>query len=76
VIGELEAAPDTFYDRNHRYLERMTRKLLAWNKGRQHQDSVQRLRAQLAGVCAKLPAGDPARKACDGLWNAPKAATA
>jgi len=76
VIGELEAAPDTFYDRNRRYLERMTKKLLAWNKGKQHQDSVRRLRTQLADVCARLPAGDPARGACNGLWTPSKAAAA
>jgi thioredoxin-related protein len=76
VIGELEAVPDTFYDRNRRALERMARKLTGWSKGGQHQDSVRRIRAQLSGVCAKLPAGDPARAACDGVWNPPRAAPA
>jgi len=76
VIGELEAVPDTFYDRNRRALEKMARKLTAWNKGNQHQDSLKRIRAQLAGVCAQLPAGDPARATCDGVWNPPKAAPA
>ena len=28
---------------------------------------VERLRAQLAPVCAKLPAADPQRSACDGV---------
>ena len=74
VIGELEPTPDTFYDRNRRSLERMARKLLAWNQGKQRQESLQRIRAQLAGVCAKLPAGDPARAACAGVWNSAKAA--
>jgi hypothetical protein len=30
---------------------------------------VARLNAQLADVCGKLPAGDPARAACDGAFN-------
>jgi len=76
VIGELEPVPDTFYDRNRRSLERMAKKLLAWNKANSHAESIRRIRAQLAGVCAKLPAGDPARTACDGVWNPPKAAHA
>jgi hypothetical protein len=76
VIGELEAVPDTFYDRNRRALERMARKLTAWNKNRKHQDSVNRIRAQLSGVCAQLPATDPARAACDGVWAPSKAAPA
>ncbi|MEO8303673.1 MAG: thioredoxin family protein [Betaproteobacteria bacterium] len=76
VIGELEAVPDTFYDRNRRSLERMARKLVAWNKGNQHQDTLRRVKTQLSSVCAQLPAKDPARAACDGVWNPPKAAPA
>ena len=76
VIGELEPSPDTFYDRNRRSLERMAKNLVGWNKAKQHGDSLQRIRAQLAGVCAKLPAGDPARATCDGVWNRTKAAAA
>ena len=74
VIGELEPVPDTFYDRNRRSLERMTRKLAAWNKDKPHQEALQRIRAELAGVCARLPAGDPGRAACSGVWNPPKSA--
>ncbi len=72
VIDELEPVPDTFYDRNRRSLEKMAKKLLAWNKGNAHAEALRHIRAQLAGVCAKLPAGDPARSACDGVWNPPK----
>ena len=74
VIGELEPVPDTFYDRNHRYLERMAKKLGDWNKDKARQDAVKRLKTQLAGVCAKLPAGDPARASCDGVWSPAKVA--
>ena len=76
VIGELEPVPDTFYDRNRRSLERMAGNLVGWNKAKQHAEPMQRIRAQLAGVCTKLPAGDPARATCDGVWNPAKAAAA
>jgi hypothetical protein len=76
VIAELEPVPDTFYDRNRRSLEKMAKKLVAWNKGNSHAASVRRIRAELTGVCAKLPGGDPARAACDSVWNPPKAGRA
>jgi hypothetical protein len=69
VIGELEATPDTFYDRNRRDLERIGRSLATWNKDKQHAAAVQRIRAQMSGVCAQLPAADPARATCDGALN-------
>ena len=66
VIGELDAKPDTFFGRNQRGLERMGKKLAAWDKDHQHRDALRRIRAQMDGVCGKLPAADPARAACDG----------
>ena len=76
VIGELEPVPDTFYDRNRRSLEKMAKKLVAWNKGNAHADALRRIRTELHGVCTKLPAGDAARAACEGVWNPSKAAHA
>jgi len=67
VIGELDATPDTFYARNGRSLERMGKKLIAWNKDKRHEAQLNRIRVQMAGVCAKLPAGDPARGTCDAV---------
>jgi len=67
VIGELEPMPDTFYERNRRALERMGKSLAAWNKNSRHDDSLKRIRVQMAGVCAKLPASDPARATCSGV---------
>jgi hypothetical protein len=67
VIGELDPTPDTFYERNRRSLERMGEKLAAWNRDRRHDDSLKRIRARMAGVCAKLPASDPARTTCSGV---------
>ncbi len=65
VIGELEPTPDTFYERNRRSLERMGKSLATWSKEPRHKAAVQSLRAEMAGVCAKLPAGDPARATCE-----------
>jgi len=76
VLGELEPVPDTFYDRNRRALERIGKKLAAWNKGGSHNGALQRLRAQMSAVCAKLPAADPARAACDGALRPGKSAAA
>jgi thioredoxin-related protein len=65
VVGELEPAPETFYGRNQRALETMSGKLAAWDKESSRNASLKRFRAQLASVCAQLPAGDPARASCE-----------
>jgi hypothetical protein len=67
VIGELDPTPDTFYERNRRSLERMGKKLAAWNKDNRHDDSLKRILTLMASVCAKLPAPDPARTTCSGV---------
>jgi hypothetical protein len=72
VIGELEPTPDTFYERNLRGLERMGTKLSEWGKDPAHAAALARIRGQLAGVCSKLPQGDPARAKCNGALR-PKA---
>jgi thiol-disulfide isomerase/thioredoxin len=69
VIGELEAAPDTFYGRNQRALERMSKKLAAWDRDQKHEASLKSLRSQMASVCAKLPSDDPARASCDSVFR-------
>jgi thioredoxin-related protein len=71
IFGELEPAPETFYERNRRSLERIGKRLIAWNKDGKHKDAVAKLRAQLDAVCAKLPAGDESRTACEGVFNPP-----
>jgi hypothetical protein len=67
VIAEIEPVPDTFYDRNRRVLERMSKKLADWGKSGARQDSLKRLRSQMAAVCGKLPPGDAAVRSCQGL---------
>ncbi len=69
VIGELDAAPETFYERNRRSLEKMGAQLTNWNAGGKHAPVVKRLHAQLDGVCAKLPERDTARAACLGVFG-------
>ena len=76
MIGELKPTPDTFFGRNQRYLEKMGKRLDAWNKGKEHSASLQRVRTQMAGVCGKLPSADPARAACDSALQPAKAARA
>lgn len=74
VLAELDAVPETFYERNRRGLEKMGQRLLAWNGRGQHAPVVNRLTAQLNAVCAKLPPLDETRPACAGLFKARPAA--
>lgn len=67
VIADIEPKPETFYERNRSALERMAGKLADWNRGGQHDAALGRLRTQMTGVCAKLPAAAVERKTCDGL---------
>ena len=69
VISELDAAPETFYERNRRSLEKMGTQLEKWNADGRHTAVVQKLAAQLNGVCAKLPEADSARGACAGVFG-------
>ena len=69
VIGELDAAPETFYERNRRSLEKMGLQLNKWNEGGKHATVVRKLSAQLHGICVKLPEADSARGACNGVFG-------
>jgi thioredoxin-related protein len=70
IIAELEATPETFYERNRRSLERMGSKLNGWNANGSHSAVLKKLNAQMAAVCAKLPAQDEAAQACGGVFKA------
>ena len=70
VLAELDAVPETFYERNRRGLEKMGQRLLAWNKHGGHSRVFNKLTAQLNTVCAKLPPEDETRGACIGLFKA------
>ncbi|MEW6705372.1 MAG: thioredoxin fold domain-containing protein [Pseudomonadota bacterium] len=68
---EAGAQPNAFYERSARSLQRVAAKLHAWNAGGRHAAAMRRLTAQLQQVCARLPAADPQRAACEGLLKPP-----
>jgi hypothetical protein len=70
VFAEAAVQPDAFHERSARALQRIGSRLLAWNKDGRQDTVLQRLRTQLGGVCAGLPAADPQRSVCDGLLKA------
>ncbi len=69
VISELDAAPETFYERNRRSLEKMAKQLDTWSQKNQQTPVLKKLTAQLDAVCAKLPAKDNARDACGNVFT-------
>jgi thioredoxin-related protein len=69
VIGELDAAPETFYERNRRSLEKMGLQLNKWNADGKNSVVVKKLHAQLTSVCVKLPESDSAHLACTGVFG-------
>jgi len=67
MIGETAGDAGAFDGRSVRSLQRIGEKLAAWNTDGRHDPVIGRLKAQLDGVCAKMPATDPQRAACDGI---------
>jgi thioredoxin-related protein len=76
VFAEAAAQPNAFDQRSARSLQRVGRKLQAWNAGGKHQAAVDHVATHLQGICAKLPAGDPQRATCDGVFKPAAAAKA
>ena len=73
LFTEAATLPDAFYERSGRSLQKVGSKLQGWNKGGAHAAAIQRLQAQLDGVCAALPQSDPGRASCGKLLKpAPK----
>ena len=69
VLAEAEGQPNAFYERSARSLQRIGKGLLQWSKGGTHAAVLQRLHRRLDAVCARLPAGDPQRAVCDGVFK-------
>ena len=69
IFTELSKTENAFYERNRASLDRMGKKLIGWNKDGKHQVAFQKVHAQLDGICAKLPANDPQKAACQGVLN-------
>ena len=71
VFTEAAKAPDAFYERSGRSLQRVGNQLQAWNKGGAHTATLARLQAQLDTVCAALDTAEPNRARCDALLKVP-----
>jgi thioredoxin-related protein len=69
VFNEAAGQPNAFDQRSGRSLQRLGAKLVKWNAGGKHQAVVDHLSAQVNGICAKLPAGEPQRETCDGVFK-------
>ena len=69
VIGELDATPETFYERNRRSLQKMGVQLTKWNADGKNTVVLKRLTSQLNDICAKLPEADSARSACRAVFG-------
>jgi hypothetical protein len=67
LFAEAGKQPDAFYERSGRALQRVGSKLLGWNKAGEHKATIQRLQAQLDGICSALPNDDPKRESCAAL---------
>ncbi len=69
VFDQAAGQPNAFDQRSGRSLQRLGAELMKWNADGKHQAVVDRLNAQLDGICAKLPAGEPQRATCDGVFK-------
>jgi hypothetical protein len=60
-----------FDGRSARSLARVGRQLAQWNRDGRHDTVIERLRAKLEPVCAKLDGDGAARSACEGTFKPP-----
>jgi thiol-disulfide isomerase/thioredoxin len=65
VIGELEGAPDAFYQRTRMRLEKLDTSLREWGQQGAAAQAVTRLRERTGEICRKLPENDPGRANCE-----------
>lgn len=71
VISGLEPRGETFYERNHRSLQRIAKKLVEWQGNDQARTKVvAKVRDQLSRTCAKLPKKDEGRNNCENVFAA------
>lgn len=74
LFAEAGQQQGAFHERNAKALQRVGRKLVAWNADGSHAASLKRLQGQLEALCRKLGKGDPQRATCEGLLKPEKAA--
>jgi thiol-disulfide isomerase/thioredoxin len=65
VIGELDGAPDAFYQRTRMRLEQLDTKLLEWGKSGEEARVIETLRTRTGEICRKLPQQDAGRESCE-----------
>jgi thiol-disulfide isomerase/thioredoxin len=75
VLGELDGAPDAFYQRTRMRLEQLDSRLLEWGDDGEAAKVVETLRARTQQICGKLPAEDPGRRSCERFLNPDAKAT-
>ncbi len=75
VLGDAQAAPDAFYERSLRSLERVGTALDQWANTDARRAALATLRTDLDRICEKLPSNDPAAASCRGAFR-PKAKAA
>lgn len=75
VLGELDGAPDAFYQRTRMRLEQLDTRLLEWGHAGDAAKVVATLRARTSEICRKLPATDPGRQNCEKFLNPAAKAT-
>ncbi|HEX5651180.1 MAG TPA: thioredoxin family protein [Steroidobacteraceae bacterium] len=75
VLGELDDAPDAFYQRTRMRLEQLDSQLLEWGSSGEAAKVVAALRARTQQICVKLPADDPGRRSCERFLNPDAKAT-
>jgi len=73
VIGELRTEPGAFSGRSKRTLERLSGRLIAWNKNGRHDDALARLNAKATPVCAPAAADASDRADCENLFKPARA---
>ena len=69
VFAEAAGQSNSYYERSGRSMQRLGAKLVKWNAGGKHQAVIDHLSAQVQGLCAKLPAGDPQHATCEGVFK-------
>jgi thioredoxin-related protein len=75
VLGELDGAPDAFYQRTRMRLEQLSAKLLEWGTGTERAQVIERLRDRTAEICQSLPPGDEGRGNCESFLRPAAPAT-
>jgi hypothetical protein len=75
VLGELDGAPDAFYQRTRMRLEQLSAKLLEWGTGTERAQVIERLRGRTAEICEGLPPGDEGRRNCESFLRPAAPAT-